>query len=252
MSHHVTCETRDDGIAVVTMHRAPVNALMPDFLAEVAAAAAACAADPAVRALVLTSGLKVLSGGFDLKAAQAFTRDKETAIVDHLNADFTSLYAFPKPLITAANGAAIAGGLFFVLSADYTVAARHAEFGLAEVRVGANFPVGPLEIARDALSPAARRRLMLGGRPVDAETARAMGIVDEIAEPDALLDRAVAVARDYAENPPLAYAAIKAQLRGPALKTIHDTIANGSDPTRTGWFTEETKAAMAAMIAGLK
>ena len=77
----------------------------------------------------------MLSGGFDLKAAQGFTSAEEMDIVDHLNADFATMYAFPKPLITAANGAAIAGGLFFVLTADYTVAIPQAKFGLAEVRV---------------------------------------------------------------------------------------------------------------------
>ena len=110
------------------------------------------ATDKDVKAVVLTSALKVLSGGFDLKAAQGFTSAEEMDIVDHLNFDFATMYAFPKPLITAANGAAIAGGLFFVLTADYTVAIPQAKFGLAEVQVGANFPAGPLEIARDALS----------------------------------------------------------------------------------------------------
>ena len=104
----------------------------------------------------------------------------------------------------------------------------------------------------DALSPEAQRRLMLGGHPVDATDARTMGIVDEIAKPEALMDRALTVARDYAKNPPLAYAAIKAQLRQPALAIIHDAIDNGSDPTRAGWFTAETKAAMAAIISDLR
>ena len=252
MTAPISTEVTDDGIAILTLNRAPVNALVPAFLEDIAATLDSLATDARVHAAVLTSGLGVLSAGFDLKAAQAFTLADETDIVDHLNTDFATMYAFPKPLITAANGAAIAGGLFFVLTADYTVAVPQATFGLAEVRVGANFPVGPLEIARDALSPEVQRRLMLGGHPVDATDARTMGIVDEIAEPEALMDRALTVARDYAKNPPLAYAAIKAQLRQPALAIIHDAIDNGSDPTRAGWFTAETKAAMAAMISDLR
>ena len=252
MTAPVSTEVTDDGIAILTLNRAPVNALVPAFLADIAATLDTLAADARVHAAVLTSGLRVLSGGFDLKAAQAFTLADETDIVDHLNANFATMYAFPKPLITTAGGAAIAGGLFFVLTADYTIAVPRAKFGLAEVRVGANFPVGPLEIARDALSPAALRRLMLSGHPIEAADAQTMGVIDEIAEPEALMDRALTVARDYAKNPPLAYAAIKAQLRQPALAIIHDAIDNGSDPTRAGWFTAETKAAMAAMISDLR
>ena len=252
MTAPVFTEVTEDGIAILTLNRAPVNALVPTFLADIAKTLNTLAADTHVHAVVLTSALKVLSGGFDLKAAQAFTSADEKDIVDHLNADLATMYAFPKPLITAAGGAAIAGGLFFVLTADYTIAVPRAKFGLAEVRVGANFPVGPLEIARDALSPAALRRLMLSGHPIEAADAQTMGVIDEIAEPEALMDRALTVARDYAGNPPLAYASIKTQLRQPALAIISDAIENRSDPTRGGWFTAETKAAMAAMISGLR
>ena len=252
MTAPISTEVTDDGIAILTLNRAPVNALVPAFLEDIAATLDSLAADARVHAAVLTSGLGVLSAGFDLKAAQAFTLADETDIVDHLNTDFATMYAFPKPLITAANGAAIAGGLFFVLTADYNVAIPQAKFGLAEVRVGANFPAGPLEIARDALSPLALRRLTLSGNPIDAADAKTLGIIDEIAEPEALMNRALTVARDYAENPPLAYASIKTQLRQPALTIIRDAIDNRSDPTRGGWFTAETKAAMAAMISGLR
>ena len=144
----VFTEVTEDGIAILTLNRAPVNALVPTFLSDIAETLNTLAADKHVHAVVLTSALKVLSGGFDLKAAQAFTSADEKDIVDHLNADLATMYAFPKPLITAAGGAAIAGGLFFVLTADYTIAVPRAKFGLAEVRVGANFPVGPLEIRR--------------------------------------------------------------------------------------------------------
>ena len=252
MTAPVFTEFTNDGIATLTLNRAPVNALVPSFLGDIAKTLDILATDKDVKAVVLTSALKVLSGGFDLKAAQGFTSAEEMDIVDHLNADFATMYAFPKPLITAANGAAIAGGLFFVLTADYTVAIPQAKFGLAEVRVGANFPAGPLEIARDALSPLALRRLTLSGNPIDAADAKTLGIIDEIAEPEALMNRALTVARDYAENPPLAYASIKTQLRQPALTIIRDAIDNRSDPTRGGWFTAETKAAMAAMISGLR
>ncbi len=248
MSGFVTTRTGADGIAVLSLNRAPVNALNADFLGEIAAAAGDLSADDAVRAVVVTSAFKVLSAGMDLKEAQGFSLTDQTAMVDGFNETFAVLYGFPKPLITAAIGDAIAGGLFFVLSADYVAARDGAKLGLSEVRVGASFPYGPLEIARDALMPGALRRLILGGLPFEAAEAMRHGFVDAVVAADQVMAHALGVARDYAATPPGAYAAVKAQIRGPALKRIDRVIADKSDPLRGGWFTDETKAAMAAML----
>lgn len=238
-----------EGFARVTLARAPVNALTADYLGEISALFAGLAGRDDVKGVVLESAFKVFSAGLDLRETQGFGAAEQTAIVDALNRTFTDLYAFPKPLVAAVGGAAIAGGLFFPLTADLTVATRAATFGLAEVRVGVDFPVGPLEIARAELSPAGLRRLMLTGRPVDVTRAREIGIVDTVAEPGALIEAALAAVRDLAGAPPLAYAAVKAQIRAPTLDQLRRAIAEGSDPARDGWFTDETKAAMAAAIA---
>ena len=73
MTAPVFTEVTEDGIAILTLNRAPVNALVPTFLADIAKTLNTLASDKHVHAVVLTSALKVLSGGFDLKAAQAFT-----------------------------------------------------------------------------------------------------------------------------------------------------------------------------------
>jgi enoyl-CoA hydratase len=239
----------DGGVAQVVLERPPVNALNPIFLKAIHDLLTEIESDPGVRAVVITSGLPVFSAGMDLKEAQEFSDADQIAVVDGLNATLYRLYGMTKPVITAANGAAIAGGLFFVLASDYTVAREGAKFGLTEVRVGLNFPVAPLQIARAELSPAVRRRLMTGGRNVDAEAARQMGILDEVVSADALIPRAMDVARDYASIPPLAYAAVKTQLRTGALAIIKEAIDSQNDPSRKGWFTDETRIAMKALLA---
>lgn len=237
------------GIALLTLNRPPVNALNPAFLQAIAQKLHELDADPDVRALVLYSPFKVLSAGLDLKEAQGFSRADQTAVVDGLNAAFASLYAFSKPVTVGATGAAIAGGLFFVLAADYVVAAPKAKFGLAEVRVGVNFPIAPLEIARATLPPAALNRMMLGGEPVDVARAQELGFVDQVTDQDQVLTAAEQAARRLASSPPLAYAAIKAQIRAGTLTLVQRAIAAGSDPARAGWFTEQTQAAMQTMLA---
>ncbi|MBZ0129368.1 MAG: enoyl-CoA hydratase/isomerase family protein [Rhodobacteraceae bacterium] len=238
------------GIARLTLARAPVNALVPDFLMDFAVSIDRLAADDAVRAIVIDSAFGVHSAGLDLKAAQTWDRGGEHAIVAALNIGFTTLFACPKPTVAAIAGPAIAGGLFFVLGCDYRVAAPRASFGLAEVRVGADFPVGPMEIARATLSANDLRRLMLTGQPVSADRALASGIVDELVDEAMLGEAALQAAAALADNPPLTYAAVKRQIRGEVIARIKAAMAAGGNAPPDGWFNSETKAAMARMIAG--
>lgn len=243
----ILLEDRGDGITVATLNRAPVNAMNASFLTEIGETIQTLDDDASVRAVVMASPFKVFGGGLDIAEMVDFGPGDETKLIDELNLSFLRLYGFSKPLICAVNGVAVAGGLFPPLCADHTVAVGTARFGLSEVRVGANFPVAPMEIARAELTPAGLRRLMLRGRLVPAETAQHLGIVDEITGDD-LLGNAVAAARDFAASPPKAFAAIKAQVRQPALDMIRDAVDHRSDPTRAGWFTDETKHAMQAAL----
>lgn len=248
----VLCDDLDYGITHLTLYRAPVNALNSEFLATVKKQLSGLEQNQRVRAVVISSGLPVFSAGMDLKEAKAFSNAEQAAAVDGLNRTFFQLYAMSKPVITAVNGAAIAGGLFFVLASDYAIAREGAKFGLTEVRVGVNFPIAPLEIARATLAPNVFRRLLLSGQNVDAVSAGKMGIVDEVTSAEDLLPRAFAVARHYATIPPIAYAKVKDQMRAQVLQTIEHALARNSDPALAGWFTDETRAAMAQVLASVK
>ncbi len=240
---------RGDGIMEIGLNRSPVNALSAGFLMEMARMLDELARDDAVRALVLSSQFKVFSAGLDLKETLEYDLADEHAIIKGLNVGFMALFTFPKPVVCAIRGAAIAGGLFFVLASDFRIAGPRASFGLAEVRVGVDFPVGPMEIARASLGRNALRRLMLTGQPVSATQAEAMGIIDQI-EPDeaVVLDRALAAAREMAASPPNAYARIKRQIRDDTIQRIEAGIAAGGNAPVGGWFGVETKPAMRRML----
>ncbi len=234
------------GVVQITLNQAPVNALTPEFLMSFAAELAALEHDDAVRAIVLSSPFKVFSAGLNLKKAQSYDLEQQNAIVTGLNVGFLKLFACPKPTVCAVNGAAIAGGLFFVLGSDVRVAHPRAQLGLAEVRVGVGFPVGPMEIARATLSKNALRRLMLTGQPMDAQTAHDDGIIDML--DDDPLGRALEQATMLADIPPAAYAGVKRQIRGTTIDLIEQAMANGANTPEGGWFTEETVPAMRKMI----
>ena len=114
--------------------------------------------------------------------------------------------------------------------------------------MGADFPVGPMEIARATLGPNDLRRLMLSGQPIGAEAARGAGIVDEMTDAGAERELALLRAREMAKLPPLTYASIKRQIRGAVIERIESAMAQGANAPEGGWFNSETKAAMARMI----
>lgn len=241
----------DHGVVELQLARGPVNALCPEFLMDFAAEMEDLSADDAVRAIVITSAFKVFSAGLDLKEAQEFDLAQQNAIVEGLNVGFLAQFRCPKPVVAAIGGAAIAGGLFFVLASDFRVAGPRSAFGLAEVRVGADFPVGPLEIAQATLTADMQRRLMLTGQPIDVTTAHAAGIVDVVvADAAQLTARAVDEAGKLAQLPAKTFASIKQQLRQETIDRIEAAIQAGGNAPEGGWFNDETRSAMRRMISG--
>ncbi len=238
-----------EGVVQLTLNRAPVNALTPAFLMEFAGVLNKLSDQADVRAVVLHSGFRTFSAGLDLKAALAFTTADQNAIVDALNIGFLTQFAFPKPLVAAVNGAAIAGGLFFVLASDWRVSGPKAQYGLAEVRVGADFPVGPLEIARATLDPNDLRRLMLTGQPISAQVAAERGIVDHLCGAEEVMEAAIAKAQELAQIPGATFNRVKQQVRGPAIALIQAEMDRMQEDPNRGWFGPETKAAMERMLA---
>lgn len=243
----ITRNDHGDGVVELVLNRPPVNTLEPETLMGFRNVMNDVSGDADVRAIVLSSACKVFSAGLNLKQAQHFDLDDQRAIVDGLNQGFMALFTSPKPVICAINGPAIAGGLFFVLASDNRIAVPRAQFGLAEVRVGVGFPAGPLGIARATLDTIMTRRLMMRGQPIDAQAALAAGLVDDIVEPDALAQAALETAREFAQIPPAAYAAVKSQLRADTIAQITAAVA-AETAADLPWYTDETAAAMARMI----
>jgi enoyl-CoA hydratase/carnithine racemase len=113
-------------------------------------------------------------------------------IVESSIAAFDRLARFPWPAVAAVNGPAIAGGFAMSLLCDIRLASSTARFGFGELPRG----VPPsYASARAALPAAVARELSLTGRVVDAGEALELGIVSEVVEPEALLERALEVAR---------------------------------------------------------
>ncbi|MGA2520050.1 MAG: enoyl-CoA hydratase/isomerase family protein [Acidimicrobiales bacterium] len=231
--------THDGAVAVVTLARAKVNALDAELLEQLVEVLDGLAHDPGVGGVVLTGAGRVFSAGVDLRrAADAHAADAER-LIGELGRGLEALFGFAKPTVAAVNGAAVAGGCILACACDRRIMAAGARIGASELVVGVPFPVSALEILRHACGANAED-VVLTGRLLDAQEARAVGMVHEVVEPDAVLGRAMAVATELSAMAPLPYAMAKHHLRRPALERMRDDVAMDVEVAR-GWASEETR-----------
>lgn len=192
---------RSERVAVVTLNRPEKrNALSIDLRFEAAAAFNQLAADDGVSCVVLTGAGPAFCSGMDTTQFGGDRRNRER-LVESSTAAFGAVGRFPKPLIAAVNGPAVAGGFALSLMCDLRIAAQSARFGFPELPRGIPPAYGA---ARAALGAQLARELCLTGRMVDAEEALRRGIVIAV-HPDAELgERALELASQVAAVPSFA------------------------------------------------
>jgi enoyl-CoA hydratase len=188
----LSVERRDGGVALLTLNRPDKrNALSIELRYELARALAALEEDDSVGALVVTGAGSAFCSGMDVTQFGGDIQNRR-AIVESSIAAFGTMGRFAKPAVAAVNGPAVAGGFALALLCDVRIAAPGARFGFGELPRG----VPPsYASARAALPAALARDLSLTGRMVHAEEAADLGVVSEVVEAEALLPRALELAR---------------------------------------------------------
>ncbi len=228
-------------VRVITMDRPPVNAIDVPLLEDMQRTLEKLEADDEVGAIVLTGAGKCFSAGLDLKKFSESSPEQMRELLLALNRSFLALFSFPRPVVAAVNGHAIAGGMMVAMCCDYRVAPREkCKLGLTEVRVGVNFPIAGLEIARTVLDTPTVQYLAQVGRNIDSDEALRRGVVTELQDTGAVFERAVAVAEDLATIPRMAYAATKQQICGDAIARIQPWVDADDDPAMSVWMDPTT------------
>ncbi len=202
----------EGGVLEVTLDRPKANAIDLATSRMMGATFKAFRDDPDARVAIVTgAGDRFFSAGWDLKAAAA----GDPVDGDYGVGGFGGIQELPdlnKPLIAAVNGIAVGGGFELALSCDLILASATARFGLPEIRAGTVADAASIKLPKRMPYHVAME-LLLTGRFMDAEEAQRWGVVNEVLEPDALLDRAWELARLLADGPPLVYAATKEVVR---------------------------------------
>jgi enoyl-CoA hydratase len=208
--------TETDGIVTLRLAHGKASALDLELMEARARHVAECALDDRVRAVVLTGTGSIFSAGVDLFRMTEAGDEYVQRFVPALSRMMLDLFTFPKPLVAAVNGHAIAGGCIFTLAGDYRLmAAGTARIGMPELLVGVPFPAAVLEVVRFAVPPQHFQSLIYTGRTLLPEDALRYGLVDEVT--DALPSRAMEAAAQLAALSPAAFQLAKRQVRDKAV-----------------------------------
>lgn len=208
--------SQHDGVLTLRLDHGKVSALDVELLDALTRELDGAAGD--VRALILTGTGSIFSAGVDLFRLTRDGADYVRRFLPLLSRFLRTLFAFPRPVVAAVNGHAIAGGCMVALAADARLMADGAgRIGLPELLVGVPFPAAALEIVRFAVPGDKLQSLIYTGRTLPARQAVGVGLVDEVVAPDALPARAQEVARQLAEILPPVYRLTKQSLRAEAL-----------------------------------
>ncbi|URM92939.1 enoyl-CoA hydratase/isomerase family protein [Actinomadura madurae] len=235
-----------DGIGVVRLAHGKVNALDLELCRAIEQAMRELD-DPAgdARAVVLTGAGPAFSAGVDLKRVVDGGGAYVAEFLPALDRAFRSVFDLGKPVVAAVNGHAIAGGCVLAAACDHRIMAA-GTIGVPELRVGVPFPHTALEIMAFALGPAGARKAIIDGTNREPREALALGLVDALGTPDALLDDAKAVAARLAAGIPSdTFRHTKTQLR----HEIHARLDGTDEPATVElWTTAATDGRIRAFM----
>ena len=230
------------GIATVVLERGKVNALNAAVVAELSATFEALLRDTAVSAVVLTGHGKFFSFGFDIPEFLSYSKEDFTAFLTRFASFYRDLFVFPKPVIAALNGHAIAGGCMIALTCDRAIMAEgSAKIGLNEIGFGSSVFAGSVEMLQFRSGPRAADVLYSGAMysPVEAQ---GIGLIDEVVATDALAGRAREIAVELGSRRPAAFAGLKSLLRQPVADAAAVREAASIRAFVEIWYSEPTWA----------
>ena len=206
----VRLDVVESNIAVITIDRADArNALGRGVRDGLFAAWERFEADPRLRVAILTgAGDKAFCAGGDLKEMAEMALAEPPPGMFPVPGDNIRV---TKPTIAAVNGVAFAGGWLIAQACDLCVASTTARFAITEVKVGRGAPWAVPLI--NMIPQRVMMEILLTGRPIDAARAHAIGLVNRVVEPEALMNAALDLAREIIDGAPLSVAAAKEIVR---------------------------------------
>ena len=202
------------------------------------------------RAGIITGAGKAFCAGMDLdglRALAAHTPEENVEDSRRMAKMFYRIFSFPKPLIAAVNGAAIAGGCGIATLADFTLAVPEAKFGYTEVKIGF-IPALVSVFLRRQVGDKVTRDLLLSGRIVEAAEAHRLGLVTEIVAAESLMERARTIAANIVATSPTSVRRTKRLLLRSGEAQLQTEIENAIHENADIRSTEDFREGLASFL----
>jgi len=229
-----------DNVAVFTMNNPPVNQLSNQFRADLAEAFGEAYGDDAVKAIVLTGTGKNFIAGADITEIQ-HVENKEKLVSGMMEGMkfMNHIETGPKAVVAAINGNCLGGGLEISMCCHYRVAVKGVNLGQPEVQIGLIPGAGGTQRLPRLIGLRHALEMITMGKPIKAEVALQRRLVDEVTDPDKLLDAAVKAAGRFASG--------ELNVKARATRNLHHWIPSAAEKKALMDF---TKAMMAAQAKG--
>ncbi len=235
-----------DSVAEIRMDKAPANAMDTAFVKALRAVHQEVCEQGAA-AVVISGRPGMFSGGLDVPALLPLKRPEMLEFWVSFMDLMQTIAASPVPVVAAITGHSPAGGAVLALHCDYRVAAEgDFKMGLNEVQVGLPVPSTIGRVLASLVGSRKAQQLTMQGALISPAEAFELGMVDELVEPEQVIARAIEFAQQLVALPPIAMNTTRLQAKADLLQHLAD--ANDAQLTTEYWFSEETQAAMQALV----
>jgi len=231
-----------DTLATVRLERGKVHAINDQVVDELSQAFKKLEMDDSVKAVILTGTGKFFSFGFDIPGFIDYSPEAFTRFVTNFTGFCSYLFMYPKPIIAAINGHAIAGGCILTTAADYRVmVSGKAKISLNEITFGSSIFAGSVEMLKFCVGRRNAELILTTGAMFSAEEARSIRLVDLVTTESKLMENARRIAHDYAAKEGPAFESLKKLSRRPVAEKIFAREPEAIREFVKIWYSQATR-----------
>ncbi|WP_449240323.1 enoyl-CoA hydratase-related protein [Desulfoscipio gibsoniae] len=249
MAYEVIQLTKENGVAVITLNRPPVNPLNSQMFRELALAADELQADASVKAIIVTGGgEKAFAAGADISEIADLTPVEVYSFNQISRTAFDKLESLDKPVIAAINGFALGGGCELALCCDFRLASDTAKFGLPEVGLGIIPGGGGTQRLPRLIGMAKAKELIFLNDIIDAAAAERLGLVNNVVPANLLMEEAQKLARKLSSKPAVAMSMAKSAINAGINMDLNSALIFETKSFVTAFTSEDRKEGLGAFM----
>jgi len=231
-----------NGLAKLWLSRGKVNALNGEVVAELRNTLLALENDPPTRAIILSGSGKFFSFGFDIPEFFSFSKDDFRNFLRQFTGLYYYMFLYPKPIVAALNGHAIAGGCMLALSCDERLmVSGKAKISLNEIGFGSSVFAGSAEMLKYCVGGENASKILYSGALFNAGEAKALGLVGEVVPEKNLDAMATEIASNLGNKSNRAFASIKSLLRKSIAEKMKEKEEDSISEFIDIWYSESTR-----------